>query len=158
MFKKIFIIMLALVCILSVSAISAADYNNVDNDVGTFTDLANDIANGGNISLTKDYIQTDSYGQINITKNTNINGNGHTIDAKGQSGIFTIDKNVTVSLNNIIFINGNAAEYGGAIYSEGTVLIVNDCQFKNTTSINSGGGAIYGVNVTVIGSNFINTT
>ena len=158
MFKKIFIIILALVCILSVSAISAADYNNVDNDVGTFTDLANDIANGGNISLTKDYIQTDSYGQINITKNTNINGNGHTIDAKGQSGIFTIDKNVTVSLNNIIFINGNAAEYGGAIYSEGTVLIVNDCQFKNTTSINSGGGAIYGVNVTVIGSNFINTT
>ncbi|MCF0227062.1 MAG: hypothetical protein HUK28_07150, partial [Methanobrevibacter sp.] len=75
--------MIALVCLLSVSAISAADTINTDDTIatadtqGTFNDLANDLSAGGNISLTRDYIQTDSHGEIIINKDTIINGNGH---------------------------------------------------------------------------------
>ncbi|MCF0226980.1 MAG: hypothetical protein HUK28_06740, partial [Methanobrevibacter sp.] len=168
--------MIAFVCLLSVSCISAADYNN-DNDVvavadaGTFTELNTVISSGGNISLTKDYIQTDSYGQITINKDTNINGNGHTIDAKEKSRIFNITNGVNVTLKNINFINGKApligheAE-GGAIYTDsGSVTVIN-CTFNNNAAIEShqvgygSGGAIYtyGGSVTVINCTFNNNT
>ena len=172
MFKKIIILMLTLVCLLSVSAISAADTNNevivaVADSPGNFTELANTINSAnGTLDLTKNYTNTDNYKKqgIDITKDITINGNGYKIDAQGKSRIFNIADGVSVTLKNLTFINGKAADrgtanYGGAIYNQGD-LIVENCQFKDTTA-KASGGAIYTLNevsVIVRGSNFTNIT
>lgn len=68
-----------------------------------------------------------------------IDGNGHTIDARGKAKIFKFnDKRVT--LKNIKFINGNANQ-GGVIYQDNGKLIIKDCVFKDNKS--KYGGAIY---------------
>ena len=160
--------MIALVCLLSVSAISAADTNNIDDvvavaDAGTFDALQEKITNatsGSTIYLENDYTQTGS-NDIIIDKNLTIDGKGHLIDAKKQSRIFNITNGVTVALNNITFINGYAAgymfnSYGGSILNNGTLTIEN-CQFINSTAM-AAGGAISSNNgsTTVINSSFIN--
>ncbi|MCF0225902.1 MAG: hypothetical protein HUK28_01010, partial [Methanobrevibacter sp.] len=159
--------MIALVCLLSVSATLAADTNNTNEaiaiaDSGTFQDLQDKISGASRIlELDKNYTNTDNYSQAGIVINEDItiDGKGHTIDPQGKSRVFKIDFGVSVTLKNIIFINGNSTsnDDGGAIYSEG-VLNVENCLFKNTIS-KYNGGAIYGYGskVTAINSTFINT-
>ena len=170
MFKKIMILMIALVCLLSVSCISAADNNTDDvvvtvaSDNGTFTALQQKIANataGDTIYLENDYEQEGS-SHITINKDLTIDGKGHTIDGKEKSRIFFINSIVSVTLKNINFINGND-DYGGAIYNyNGGHLTVINSTFKDTTVSGSfaSGGAILSNSgtVTVIGSTFKDTT
>lgn len=68
--------------------------------------------------------------------NVVIDGNGHTINAKGKTRIFNITgKNITVK--NIIFKNGFCRE-GGAIYNSGE-MDIHDCTFMNNKSDDEGG-------------------
>ena len=119
----------------------------VTTDGTTFWDLNNAINGNANdtITLDKNYTYdpvSDSAftGGIEITRSVTINGNGHTIDAKGQARIFYVGGD-NVTINNITFVNGSA-EYGGAIFWGGANGAVSgSCFIGNNASVD--GGAIY---------------
>lgn len=104
-------------------AVDSAKDNDVIELNGTYTSLGKDIA---------------------VKKSLTFNGVGDaTLDAKKLSGIFHITKQVTVTFNNIRFIN---AKYG-AIFadSDGFVddvnvnLNINGCSFENNRNDYEGG-------------------
>lgn len=121
------------------------------NDVGqsnpeSFSDLEMLIKNapkGSIIELPHDYAWSDSIKNISIDKALTIDGQGHTIDAKGKSGIFSIVCD-NVVLKNIIFINGYSGE-GGAIHLAALKCTISNCTFINNTAFSSG-GAIFAEN------------
>ncbi len=72
------------------------------------------------------------------TNDLTIDGNGHTIDARGKGRIFNITgENIT--LTNITFKNGSHKGFGGAIVVRGKIQL-NNCRFENNHS--EQGGAI----------------
>ena len=134
--KKIIIISLLFVILMSVQCVSAiddADINimgdNEDNGVlqapsetQTYTDLKTVIDNAGDeITLDYNYQFNNAYGStdprtgINITKDLVINGNGATITGGGAQNpcaLFNISSGVTVTLKNLTIINN------GGIYHD----------------------------------------
>ena len=128
----------------------------------TFTDLKNliDTASPGNTIKLEDDYTNDGFitaDGIEITKAITINGNNHTLDAKGLSRIFNINA-ANVVLNNITLINGHHDTQGGAIYWNAANGTLYNSIFLNCTS--NKGGAIQwtGAKGTVIGCNFENNT
>ncbi|WP_405265904.1 hypothetical protein [Methanobrevibacter sp.] len=139
------------------AVLSLDKYEGVTNGTATITiteatfwDLNQTINGNTNdtITLDRDYAynqNTDNAFKqgIRITRPVTINGNGHTIDAKGNASVFYISasdvtiKNLTI--RNAYIRNG----YGGAIYL-GNVdsCIVSQCNFINNTA--KYGGAICG--------------
>ena len=117
------------------------------------------------VDLDRDYTYSIGldHGQMNIYDNLTINGNGHFLDALGKCRIFSITGNNNVTLNNILFRNGNASgadgtlsdyEKGGAIlWSSGDNATVNNCTFTNNNA--NYGGALYCSNIVNI---YINDT
>ena len=102
----------------------------------TFSQLQTEINNcnvNDTINLNSNIYQ-DGSSQISIKKSITIDGNGHIIDAQGQSGIFTIQSYVI--LKNIIFKNAN----NRAIRSS-SGIIVSNCTFINNSG--SSGSAIF---------------
>ena len=102
------------------------------------------------INLTNDFYFDSDYDSafvdgIVIDRSVTINGNGYTIDAKGQARIFQV-MCTDVVLENITFINGNSTG-GGAVYFD-DAGIVSDCNFVNNTATgdNAYGGAVYFLN------------
>ena len=133
--------------------ISGADGNLVNeqsNDkeildqgnAGTFFELQNNITPkyGATLELDRNYEYCDGFDAngIEIEENIVIDGKGHTIDANGKSRIFYITGD-NVTINNLVFINGNAAK-GGAIYAAGQITLNNVTFINNNAST---GGAIY---------------
>ena len=160
--KKNMGVLVLLLVLLNMSAVSAEDVSiNANDNYQTpneiqkdFTSLQTDIDNSQNVfELTYDVKhgddEIDNYG-ISITKTTMINGNGHTIDANGHGSIFVVkDSSVTLTLNDLTLINANPVSdssgivsNGGAVYFDGSTLIVNNVNFKNNT-VYKYGGAIY---------------
>ena len=151
------------------SNIGVTEENELTATTGTFTDLANDIANAGDeLNLTKDYVYSSGdpiYKQgIIINKKITINGNGFTINGNKQSMIFQINSK-NVILKNISFVNCSVTStssliYAGAIIWNGDNGVLNDCSFINchSSSSTSYGGAIYwNANKGIInGCSFIN--
>ena len=120
--NKNFLLFLLIISILSISAASAHDagmsnqttLEDSQNDVATgdFAELNGEISSietGGNLTLNKDYAyssdDSDYRDGIKITQdNIMIDGDGHTIDGKGQARIFNISSNnVTLKNINMIF-------------------------------------------------------
>ena len=151
--KKNIGVLVLLLVLLSMSAVSAEDVSINTNDTyqapneiqKDFTSLQTDIDNSQNVfELNYDVKhgddEKDNYG-ISITKTTIINGNGHTIDANGHGSIFLVkDSSVTLTLNDLTLINANPVSdssgivsNGGAVYFDGSTLIVNNVNFKNNT-------------------------
>ena len=136
---------------------------------GTYTDLQNQInATGDTLNLAYNFKYLEAIDGENfpngvlINKELTINGNGFIISGDNKYRIFNITNKAT--LNNIKFINGSAAKYGGAIYASAD-LTVNDSVFdgndirSTATSGEFGGSAILaakGVTLTVSNSNFTN--
>ena len=169
--KKNIDVLVLLLVLLSMSAVSAEDVSINANDTyqtpneiqKDFTSLQTDIDNSqGVFELTYDVKhgddEIDNYG-ISITKTTIINGNGHTIDANGHGSIFVVkDSSVTLTLNDLTLINANPVSdssgivsNGGAVYFDGSTLIVNNVNFKNNTVYKSG-GAIYTTGTCIVDS------
>ena len=128
------------------SIAESVDGNNLlTEDTGSFSELQtliNNASSGDTIVLDKDYV-SESAGRITISKDiVIINGNGHSIDAKGKSGIFNIIDDY-VTLNNVTLKNGNQNN-GGAItvHQDTSSLKLNHVKFLNNHAIDSG-GAIY---------------
>ena len=169
--KKNICVLVLLLVLLSMSAVSAEDVSINANDTyqtpneiqKDFTSLQTDIDNSqGVFELTYDVKhgddEIDNYG-ISITKTTIINGNGHTIDANGHGSIFVVkDSSVTLTLNDLTLINANPVSdssgivsNGGAVYFDGSTLIVNNVNFKNNT-VYKYGGAIYTTGTCIVDS------
>ena len=169
--KKNIGVLVLLLVLLSMSAVSAEDvFINANDTYQTpneiqkdFTSLQTDIDNSqGVFELTYDVKhgddEIDNYG-ISITKTTIINGNGHTIDANGHGSIFVVkDSSVTLTLNDLTLINANPVSdssgivsNGGAVYFDGSTLIVNNVNFKNN-AVYKYGGAIYTTGTCIVDS------
>ncbi|WP_019268790.1 hypothetical protein, partial [Methanobrevibacter smithii] len=169
--KKNIGVLVLLLVLLSMSAVSAEDVSINTNDTyqapneiqKDFTSLQTDIDNSQNVfELNYDVKhgddEKDNYG-ISITKTTIINGNGHTIDANGHGSIFLVkDSSVTLTLNDLTLINANPVSdssgivsNGGAVYFDGSTLIVNNVNFKNNT-VYKYGGAIYTTGTCIVDS------
>jgi hypothetical protein len=69
-----------------------------------------------------------------------IDGNGHSVDARGKIPIFRI-KGGKLKINNITLKNGNSFIEGGAIMNEGELIICNSRLCNNQA--NKNGGAIF---------------
>ena len=137
LYQKLKIIAVFLVIVyMSITAASA----------GTFTDL-NQMINEATTTLilSEDYTYDSSIDSsfnngIIINKDLTIEGNGKTIDARGQARIFMIPTGPEVTVKNITFKNGYTTEAGGAILCTGE-LTVKDCTFINNTA--AAGGALF---------------
>ena len=112
------------------------------------------------ITLDNDYAfnqTTDSafIDSIEISRPVTIIGNNHTIDGKGQAGIFGVTGN-NVSINNIIFVNGYDDFDAGAIYWDGANGYVSGSVFSGNKADHVGGAIVWkGANGTVSDSIFI---
>ena len=132
----------------------------VTTDGTTFWDLNQTINGNTNatINLDKNYTFNPASDSaftegIDINRPVTINGNGHTLDAKGQARIFNVQGN-NVTINNITFVNGKYDGTGGAIFWSGANGTVSGSSFTGN-SANSGGAIFwYGANGTVSGSSF----
>jgi len=130
----------------NIDKVSAAEENELSARSGTFTDLANDIANmGDELNLTRNFLFNDendtNYTEgIVINKKITINGNGNIIDCNNQARAFKILSN-NVILNNISFVNGSSKD-GGFIYWEGGDGTLHNSSFINCYA-SWNGGAIY---------------
>ncbi len=180
MFKKryVFVLILLIFAIISLSTVSASDLNTADevisNDVliddeleqtddvileasgNTFTDLNNKISTSGStVDLDRDYYYTSNdknlqYG-IEINSDLTINGNGYTIYANSARA-FKIGENADVTIKEVNFVNSinysAIMSYGGTIHNSG-VLNLEDCTFKNSTAVRYG-GAVYSSNFLIV--------
>ena len=143
--------------------IKEANYSNIlvghdrKGDFHILQDKINQALKRGDtrITLDTDYTFTDEIFNgvqlddcyMNITGTLIIDGNGHTINAKGYCKIFEIT-GANVTLTRIVFVNGNAngvndsgSNNGGAIYWKGANGTIYDCDFMNNTADN--GGAVF---------------
>ena len=131
-------------------------------DEGNYSNLRDEIGNGGNINLARSYYQyTSGDGDsIKITSPCVIDGKGAVIDMAGaeriQAFLVSTD-NVTIknlTIKNVMF----TFAWGGAIYFNGGNVTVTDCNFINNTA--SCGGAIFfdGCNVTLENCIFTNNS
>nr|WP_295161788.1 Ig-like domain repeat protein [uncultured Methanobrevibacter sp.] len=124
------------------------DENNLSASVGTYSELEQAFLAGNKFVFEKDYAAQENDGVINIKKSIEIDGKGHTIDAKGYTGIFQSDSKesngINVVIKNLIFKNG-VLLHGGAIYVDGPEKVnytLQNCTFINNTAWYEG-GAIY---------------
>ena len=148
--KKIIIgILIVLILLLTISTSQAA---------GTFTQLNANITatdDGETLTLNDNYTNTDNQ-DITINKNITINGQGHIINFNTQNKHILIVNGNTVTLKNIILINGNNT-VGGAIQNNGTLTLENTT-FTNNTATNDGGAIENYANLNIINSTFTNNT
>ena len=136
-----------------------SDSQTLAADEGNYSDLRQDIENGG--YLTKSYYkyQNNDGGTIEITTPMTINGNGAVIDMTG-SNIRAFYVGVSgVTFKNLTIKNVNFRGNGGAIYFSQSGSVTN-CNFVNNsaTGEDSCGGAIMMYSGTVTNCNFINNS
>ena len=132
-------------------------------DDGTFYELDNQIKTSTDniIKLDKNYTYEESgYDEgIKIEKSDiTIDGQGHTIDAKGKARIFYVQAD-NVVIKNITFLNGSAMSDGGAVYFSGEGNVIN-CKFIDNKVIGdyACGGAVWMNSGSVENCKFINNT
>ena len=178
-----FIALLAIVCLLSLSAVSAADDaqadvtadTNDDIEIGDADTATNDtaaskvktleraangvvinVADGDTIELDDDYELDKS---IWINNKITLDGKGHTIDGKNSTRL-VVTNTTDVILQNIVFKNGKAiqstgkADSGaGILAKKGGITLIN-CTFISNKATDNG-GAFY---TEFGGNNIINCT
>lgn len=149
-----------MIILLSISCVNAIE-NDTDNvitinnendnltaDIGTYTELEQVFLNNDKFVFEKDYAANSKDGIINLKRSIEIDGQGHSIDAGGYTGILQADSSqsnkIKVVLKNIIFKNAKSGD-GGAIIvksAKNVNIKIIDCTFLNN-HVNEDGGAIY---------------
>lgn len=141
---------------------------------GSFSDLDNLIQdnNTNELILDKNYTYNNysdskfntTGGYIKINKSISIDGQGHYIDAVNSSVLFYIEGNQNeVIISNLNFLNVcNSGFYtwGGVFCLNKTTLILNNCNFINTSStLNGEGSCIFSKNSNIFINNcsFVNS-
>ncbi|WP_458405359.1 Ig-like domain repeat protein [Methanobrevibacter sp.] len=106
------------------------------------------------LTLDNDYVSNGT--PIVIDKAFTIDGNGHTLDARGLGGIFYISSD-DVTLLNLNMVNANTN--GSAITIEGKNCNIINCTLTNFTAIIDGGAILWmGENGLIANTSFINCT
>src|SRR4029077_16305237 len=95
-----------------------------------------DFAVTGTIGLTS--------GELLVAGSITISGPGAAnlaLNGNNQSRVFHITSGQTVTISGLTIINGHAAEFGGGIYNDHAVLMLNNCVITgNSAALNTGGG------------------
>ena len=169
-----------MIFLLSLTCVSAMDYNNEsgtvltslnDNNVygeiygvgstGTFDDLQSEIDNapeGSVLYLTRDY-NGASDSRIQLNKDLTIDGQGYVLDCLHETGCSAFYSNSgNIVLKNLTIKNGNHGE-GGAIHIEGSAqYTIENCVFKNNRADDKGGAIYNGAEtpLRIINCDFIN--
>ena len=141
----------------NVDEVSATEEYELSASKGTFTDLANEIANAGSeLNLTKNYvfsnIKDSNYKNgIPINYKIKINGNGFTINGMDQAQAFKIScSNVIITNCNFVKCSATHTTYssvvGGAIDWKGDNGILSDCTFTECSCISTAGFSSYKCN------------
>ena len=169
--KNIWIGLLILFVLCSISSVSASDLNDtqsIDDDFvtstnddvqltfqnhdnlsstsGSFSELRNQInkaSNGAVINLSQNYSASGDSG-ISIDKSLTINGQGYTIDCSNLKNNYLFDSSSgKITLENLVIKNNkNIRLVYGVIYIKGTAeFTINNCTFMANTA--SDGGAIH---------------
>ena len=139
-------------------AIAQTDTEVLGADSAKYSDLANEINQSGNITLTHKSYTYDEGGTIAISEdNKVIDGNGAVIDMNGSTiRAFSIS-GLGVTIKNLTIKNANYDGNGGAIYfsNSATSGTVSNCNFAGNTATGDG-GAIRMSSGTVSNCNFTN--
>lgn len=134
----------------------AKEYNvdSIQSLQNTLLDIPN-ISEEAVINIEKGEYNISSPLFYSDNKNQKIVINGNDSLFKGQnSQIFVIDNNLSkITINNLIFENGETNDSGGAILSNGD-LIINYSKFINNKSMD--GGAVNANNITLTNTVFKN--
>jgi len=143
-------------------AIAQTDTEVLGADSATYSNLANEINQPGNITLThKNYTYDKDATAITISEaNKVIDGNGAIIDMNGSTiRAFTVTAS-GVTIKNLTIKNANYNGNGGAIYftSSATSGTVTNCNFTGNTATYSGGAVYFWNQGTVSNCNFTNNT
>lgn len=146
--KSLVILFFMLMIFAGMSSISAQDINETSQDIvlddqsealsmmpsdDDFYYIQEEIDNaesGDKITLSKDYVGSGY--EITVDKVLTIDGNGHTLDAKGLSRAFDVRADGVI-ITNIKFLNGDSTD-GGAIRWDGNGGILKDCIFESCYS------------------------
>jgi len=161
--SKIIFISLIIVILLSISAVSASQIDNLtqknkisstnsdellsDENDASLINLSNDIsASGSSLDLSKNYVYNSTKDTdipnsgIKIENSIIIDGKGYSIDAGNSKRIFQISSS-NVLLKNINFINGFHNDNGGAVLVDSglTNITFENCFFTNNHANNQGG-------------------
>ena len=176
--RNVFVLILLMLCIFTVTSVSASDLNATD-DVIAVEDTVDEMSVNEKTEIlstnytpkTFDEIQTavdsasegdtvilDGYYQFNNTvtvyKKLNFVGkNDATVDGDNRMGLFYISWGKEVTFKNIIFKNAYYDSYGGAINGGGEATAIN-CTFINNSA--KDGGAISNGNA--VNCTFINNS
>ena len=140
-----------------------SDVENAGNPAGNFTELAQEVSNGGSlVTLSKNYTMLSGETHVDISRsNFVIDGQGHTLDANRLGNVFGVSGGTNVTFKNITFINGYSVNGGviGDFYGSGKNYTVVGCTFINNTATNCG-GVLYSQNnpIYVYNSTFINNS
>ena len=87
------------------------------------------------------------------SKNVIIDGNGHTIDAKGKVRFFNVLEEGSLTIKNLNFKNGFTEKHGGAIRNGGKCKLIN-CTFENNKAKKNGDDISNGSDLTITQCNF----
>ena len=137
-------------------AIAQTDTEVLGADSAKYSDLAAEISQLGNITLTHKSYTYDGGETIVISEdNKVIDGNGAVIDMNGSTIRAFYISGSGVTIKNLTIKNANSDGGGGAIYFYSTGTVTN-CNF--TDNIASIGGAISMYSGTVTNCNFTNNT
>ena len=140
--------------------------NTNDSGAGSFRQAVIDSEAGGTIIFNPSTNGTaiTVASSITIDKSLTITGNGiaaTTFDGDETSRIFTITNATNVSISDITFTDGYAADNGGAISATGSGVVITNAAFTgneaNGATAAQGGGAIYTTGtLSVTGTAFAN--
>ena len=126
-------------------AIAQTDTEVLGADSAKYSDLAEEISQPGNITLTHKNYTYDEGETITISEdNKVIDGNGAVIDMNGSTIRAFIVTASGVTIKNLTIINANYDGQGGAIYFSvsATSGNVSNCNFAGNT-VDYNGGAVY---------------
>ena len=126
--------------------------NGDDGNVGDSWETAkltikngiNSVNAGGTVNIADGAYSGENNRNISIGKNMTIKGqskSGTVIDGNNAARIFTVQSGSDVTIQDLTVRNGTS-NYGGAVYNNGTLTLV-DSAFASSTATGTGGGAIY---------------
>lgn len=119
----------------------SATYNSTSHNgpKATLKSAVTKVVDNGTIEVASGTYRENG---IYINKDLTIHGQANTrVDGLNTDRIFTVNKGASLTLLNMILINGKNIN-GGAIYNNGTLNVVN-CSITNCKAVNGDGGAIY---------------
>ena len=135
----------ALLCaaVMSTQAANITVTNTNDNGPGSLRQALADANNGDTIDIAVAGTIGLTTGELPVTRSITISGPGAqnlTINGNNQSRVFHIASGQTVTISGLTIANGHASDYGGGIYNDHAVLVLNNCVINGNSAANIGGG------------------